>query len=246
MKHSMRHTNRFDRHHGHAERAPAPRQPARALPPPDPATRVSLGPPAALRPTSEQPRSSGLGAAVAVGVGGTAMAIGSAAVQVLHLPPLSEVGVAAGSVLLAVASAVEWRRWRGRTTLATADVELPQLETDLPSLTGQIGALLTELRHQHGLAYRSRTWIDDVLPEFGGPLPQPLLARDLLAVAALDAGGIRANVAGLTHDHEREELLTAARALRTALQSVLDACEGSSDLPTPPTPDQSCWPVLVG
>lgn len=245
MKHTTRHSHRFDRRHGHADRAPARHRPARTLPPPDPATRVSLQPPTALAHAIGQPTSRGRGVLVAVGIGGTVAAIGSAAVQFAHFPPQSEVGVAVASVLLAVVGAVGWRQWRRRTSNAAVDVHVPRLEVDLPSLTGQIGALLTELRRKHGLAYRSRTWIEDVLPEFGGPLPHPLLARDLLAVAALDAGGIRANVAGLARDHEHQEVVTAAWALLAALQSVLDACEGSSDLPAPPTPDQSCWPVLT-
>ena len=46
------------------------------------------------------------------------------------------------------------------------------------------------------MAYRTRTWIEEILPTYGLPLADPALARDLLAVAALDAGGIRADVAG--------------------------------------------------
>lgn len=245
MKHTTRHSNRFDRHHGHVGRAATPDRPASTFPPPDPATRVSLQPPTTAVHAIARSKSSGRDVVMAVGIGGTATAIASAAVQVANFPWQYEVGVAAVGVLLAVMGAVAWTRRRSGTSRAAVDVQLPQTEADLPLLTGQIGALLTELRHEHGLAYRSRTWIDDVLPEFGGPLPHPLLARDLLAVAALDAGGIRANVAGLARDHERGEVVTAAQALQSALQSVLDACEGSSDLPTPPTPDQSCWPVLA-
>jgi hypothetical protein len=245
MKHSSRHTNRFDRHHRHGEQASASHRLTRELPLPDPATRVNLGPPTALRPASEQSRPGGGGIIVGVGIGGTSLAIGITAVQLLHLPSPFQFGVAAVSVLLAVASTFEGRRRRRRTRSTPVEVEVP-LDVDLAVLTSQIGDLLTELRHAHGLAYRSHTWIDDVLPEFGGPVPQPLLARDLLAVAALDAGGIRADVAGLLRDHERSELVTVARAVRAALQSVLDACEGSADRPAPPTPDRSCWPVLTG
>jgi hypothetical protein len=115
-------------------------------------------------------------------------------------------------------------------------------DEDLSSLTKQMAALLTILRQEHGVVYRSRTWIDDVLPGFGGRLPNPELARDLLAVAALDAGGIRADVSGLVaHDHVA--LVTTAQAVRKSLQHVLVACEGWSDIPPPPPPDQPCWAV---
>ena len=113
-----------------------------------------------------------------------------------------------------------------------------------PSLTGQISGVLGELRRQHGIVYRTRTWIEDMLPGYGAELSDPVLARDLLAAAALDAGGIRADVARIAEAHTREEIVATGSALLAALQNVLAACAVPTDLlPTPRPSDPTSWPA---
>ena len=126
--------------------------------------------------------------------------------------------------------------------MLAADVEGPPAIIDLPSLTGQISGVLGLLRRDYGMAYRTRTWIE-MLPAYGADLDDPALARDLLAAAALDAGGIRADVAGLAESHSRDEIVATGWAILHALQNVLAACEVPTDLlPTPHPSDPSCWP----
>lgn len=106
-----------------------------------------------------------------------------------------------------------------------------------------MGGVLAQLRQQHGVAYRTRTWIEDVLPAYGNDLEDPTLDRDLLAAAALDAGGIRADVAGVAQSHSRDEIIATGGALLESLQKVLAACEGPTDMPALAPSDPSCWPA---
>ena len=118
-----------------------------------------------------------------------------------------------------------------------------EVEVDLPSLTGQLSALLAQLRQQHGVVYRSRTWIDVVLPEAGFGDHDRTLARDLLAAAALDAGGVRADVGRLSESYSRDEIVATSVALIEAGRRVLAGCEQSTDRQAPRQSDPSCWPA---
>ena len=118
----------------------------------------------------------------------------------------------------------------------------PSISVDLPSLTGEISGTLSQLRQEHGMAYRTRTWIEEILPAYGGPLTDPALARDLLAAAAMDAGGIRADLAGIAESHSRDAIVVTGVALRDALYNALAACEGSTH-PSPRPSDPSSWPA---
>jgi hypothetical protein len=54
----------------------------------------------------------------------------------------------------------------------------------------EVGELLVALHRRFGVSYRSRTWIDEVLPTCSLTPMDPILTRDLLAAAALEAGGV--------------------------------------------------------
>jgi hypothetical protein len=91
--------------------------------------------------------------------------------------------------------------------------------------------------------YRTRTWIEVVLPAAGFHVNDPTLARDLLAAAALDAGGVRADVAKLAGSRPRDEIVAASSSLIEAVQKVLATCEQSTDQQAPRQSDPSCWPA---
>ena len=100
------------------------------------------------------------------------------------------------------------------------------------------------LRQEHGIAWRKRTWIEEILPAYGKPLTDPALARDLLAAAALDAGGIRADLVGIAEAHSRGAILVTGTVLLESLRNALAACEGSTH-PLPPPSDPSSWPAAT-
>jgi hypothetical protein len=116
---------------------------------------------------------------------------------------------------------------------------------DLPSLTGQISEVLAELRHEYGMAYRTQTWIEEMLPAFGAELGNPVLARSLLAVSALDTGGIRADVSGISAVNSTDEIIATGTVLLASLQRLREACDGSDDHPAAVVrpSDPSRWPV---
>ena len=126
---------------------------------------------------------------------------------------------------------------------ATRPVDVTTL--DLPALTAKVGMALTRLRAEFGVVYRSRTWIDEVLPIFGGRVKDATLTRDVLAIAALDAGGVRADVSGLAGFHERDEIIAAARELLAALERLLADCEASTDRRPIRQPDPPTWPAWL-
>jgi hypothetical protein len=114
----------------------------------------------------------------------------------------------------------------------------------LPSLTGQISAVLTELRRTYGIVYRTRTWIEQMLPTYGATFSDAVLARNVLAAAALDAGGIRADVSAVAANHSRDEIVATAADLLMALQHVLAACAVPTELlPSPLPSDPTSWPA---
>ena len=114
-------------------------------------------------------------------------------------------------------------------------------------MTGQLSEVLAELRHEYGMAYRTRTWIEEMLPEYGAQLDDPVLARALLAVAALDAGGIRADVSGLVGSHGIDEIIATGKVVLAALHEVRAACDRSGDRAVVPVraSDPSRWPASV-
>ena len=131
--------------------------------------------------------------------------------------------------------------------VAPSKVRVRPVAVDLPSLTGQLGEVLAELRHEYGMAYRTRTWIEEMLPVYGAQLDDPVLARAVLAVAALDAGGIRADVSGLLESHGKDEIIATGKVVLAALNEVRAACDGSGHrfaVPVRPS-DPSRWPALV-
>ena len=131
--------------------------------------------------------------------------------------------------------------------VAPPKVRVRPVAVDLPSLTGQLSEVLAELRHEYGMAYRTRTWIEEMLPEYGAQLDDPGLARALLAVAALDAGGIRADVSGLFGSHGIDEIIATGKVVLAALHEVRSACDGlgdRADVPVRPS-DPSRWPASV-
>ena len=213
----------------------------RHFPPPDPSTRVELNPAS----SPELARRHGGELIVAAGFGAIILSACSKFVQLIDLPSLSEVAVAALGAALAVVGLLKHRGWRTKAAAREAVVAPQAVEVDLPSLTGQLSTLLAQLRQQHGVVYRTRTWIEVVLPGAGADLNDPMLARDLLAAAALDAGGVRADVAGLAESHSRDEIVATISVVIGAVQRVLAACEQSIDGRAPRPSDQSCWPASV-
>ena len=170
-----------------------------SFPPPDPSTRVESPP--WLSATSARRHDGEL--IVAAGLGAILVSVCSKFVQLIDLPSLSEATIAALGGAIAVLGVLQRRRMLRQST-RPAELQARQpAEVDLPSLTGQLSALLAQLRLHHGVAYKTRTWIEVVLPPAGARFADPTLARDLLAAAALDAGGIRADVAGLADAHPR-------------------------------------------
>lgn len=136
------------------------------------------------------------------------------------------------------------RRRRGQPQQLHVTIAASAAMIDLPSLTGQISGVLGVLRHKYGVAYRPHTWIEQMLPAHGAKLDDPALARDLLAAAALDAGGIRADVTALAAAHSRDHIVATSHAILGALQNVLAACIVPTDLlPAPLPSDPSSWPT---
>ena len=139
------------------------------------------------------------------------------------------------------------RRPLDQPAVLTTQSELPPPDPatrlDLPTLTGQMSEMLSRLRSEYGMAYTSRTWVDVVLPLHApSAFANPGLARDLLATAALDAGGIRADVSAITASYSGTTIIVTGVALRDALESVLAGCEYSSAAMTRSS-DPTGWPA---
>ena len=211
----------------------------RHFPPPDPSTRVEFE----VEAMPQFERRHGGELIVAAGLGAILISVASKFARLIDLPSLSEMSVAALGALLAVLGVLQ-RRYKASPSTRRVELVAPRpVEVDLPSLTGQLSALLAQLRHQYGVVYRTRTWIDVVLPAAGlGPV-DPTLARDLLAAAALDAGGVRADVRKLSEASSRDDIVATSTALIEAVQSVLATCEVSTDQQAPRPSDPSCWPA---
>jgi hypothetical protein len=224
-----------------------------AMPPPDPSTRVEVDFVAGAASSTKATRRKG-DLIVAAGLGGILVSVCSAFVDLLHLPSLSERSVAGLGGVLVLVGVLARRGVEAMVPTAPTDTASPMtpddvpverpLSVDLPSLTGQISGVLAQLRQEHGMAYRTRTWIEEILPTYGLPIADPALARDLLAAAALDAGGIRADVVGLAESHSREDIVNTGCAVLGALQNALASCE-SADQPSPRPSDPSCWPATA-
>ena len=233
---------------------------ARSWPAPDPATRVVVDaggnsplPPHRSSPAStrsSEPTTHRGELIVAAGLVGVLASVGSAFVKVIDLPSSSSMAVGGfGAALVLMGLLV---RRGSTTTTAVQPIVAPKIRVrpvavDLPSLTGQLSEVLAELRHEYGMAYRTRTWIEEMLPAYGAQLDDPVLARALLAVAALDAGGIRADVSGLVGSHGNDEIITTGKVVLAALHEVRAACDRSgtrSAVPVRPS-DPSRWPAPV-
>jgi hypothetical protein len=213
------------------------------MPPPDPSTRVDVDFPFPASLSDKLKGQRGGELIVAAGLGGILVSVCSTFAKLLDLPSLSEKSVAVFGGVLVIVGASKAYGARSAMSIPVADViEDRHVSVDLPTLTGQISGVLAQLRQEHGMAYRTRTWIEEILPAYGQALMDPSLARDLLAAAALDAGGIRADVAGLAESHLRDDIVETGCALLEALQNALAACE-DSDQPSPRPSDPSCWPV---
>ncbi len=215
-----------------------------AWPPPDASARVQLeSVPEAAPAERRLPNAAEL--IIAAGLVAVLLSVASLFVDSLSLPPFSTVLLTAlGATLVFVG--VQKRRSRHAVQRAAgvtvAAEPLPAI--DLPSLTGQIGGVLGQLRRSYGMAYRTRTWIEEMLPAYGAEFDDPTLARDLLGVAALDAGGIRADVTRLAETYTREQIVATGAAVLSALQNVLAACDVPTELlPTPHPSDPSAWPA---
>ena len=214
---------------------------------------------------------------VAAGLVGILASVGSVFVKVVDLPSSSSMAVGGlGATLMLLGILVRRRSTTisvaepivGAESLPTVEAPpafspLPAIEpaisvappkvrvrpiaVDLPSLTGQLSEVLAELRHEYGMAYRTRTWIEEMLPAYGAPLDDPALARALLAVAALDAGGIRADVSGLVGSHGNDEIIATGKVVLEALHEVRAACDGSGKRSADPVraSDPSRWPAPV-
>ena len=199
----------------------------KTLPPPDPTTRVDVD----FDIDASAPSSSGVDGRrtgeliVAAGLGGILVSVCSAFAKFLDLPSLSEKSVAGLGAILVLVGAMKVRATKSASSVVVGEIEEgPSISVDLPSLTGELSGTLAQLRQEHGMAYRTRTWIEDVLPAYGKPLTDPALARDLLAAAALDAGGIRADLAGIAETHsprrDRRHRNCAARGVTKRTRGV--------------------------
>ena len=172
-----------------------------------------------------------------LGLAGVLVSVSSRFAGLVTLPAWSQgaVGGASGALVLL---GVLQRRQPHPTEIGHS-----VFPTDLPTLTGEIATVLSRLRLEHGLAYRSNTWVTEVLPRTGVPVEDPALVRDLLAVCALDAGGVRADTDGLASAHSRERLVLAAMALLDGLERVLGGCEAVQGSQTQLPSDPTRWPV---
>lgn len=233
------------------------------LPPPVPGTRVEdagLGDPL-VRPgrrsrrarrarTSRTPRTTGRtrtpGVLLLV-VGGTGLGVAAAA-RVSGTPALPEwsllvVAGCAGVLVLAGVRAlrVPTEDAAPDVTAETAYVEPAVPEGTLEEEIGRVSALLALLHREHGVLYGSRTWVQDLLPALGVPTDHPQLVRDVVAVAALGAGGVRAEVGSLTRSYDDEQVRAVAIALHRALDAFADRLFAGDGLEGMPRPENELW-----
>jgi hypothetical protein len=172
-----------------------------------------------------------------LGLAGVLVSVSSRFAGLVTLPAWSQGAVGGASGALLLIGMLQRRRPH------PIEIGHEVFPTDLPTLTGEIATVLSRLRLEHGLAYRSNTWVTEVLPRTGVPVEDPALVRDLLAVCALDAGGVRADTAGLASAHSRERLILAAMALLDGLERVLGGCEAAPGSQTQLPSDPTRWPV---
>jgi hypothetical protein len=106
---------------------------------------------------------------------------------------------------------------------------------------GRVSALLSLLHRDYGVLYGSRTWVQDVLPALGVAMDEPQLVRDVVAVAALGAGGVRAEVGSLAESYDDEQVRAVAIAVRRALDTYADTMFAGEALVGVPLPDADLW-----
>ena len=225
--------------------------PTSVLPPPDPTTRVEVVLLSAVSPALTSRRSTAE-LITQAGLGGLLVA------GVALLPHDFDRSwawfgaICAGAVLILLGGVLLVDMPRSGDSPSAllvpspAVVDDPPIADDIPSLTGQIGVVLAELRQQYGVAYRSHTWVADILPAYGVEVVEPTLARNLLAVAALDAAGIRAEVTNLAATHSRETILAQPdQSLLAGLQRVREARVGPHGSAALLRSDPSGWPASM-
>jgi hypothetical protein len=81
----------------------------------------------------------------------------------------------------------------------------------------EVGELLVALHRRFGVSYRSRTWIEEVLPTCSFTSLDSGLTRDLLAAAALEAGGVAVDRASFSLLRDEAEVNNAIGHLHMAL-----------------------------
>jgi hypothetical protein len=81
----------------------------------------------------------------------------------------------------------------------------------------EVGELLVALHRRFGVSYRSHTWVDEVLPTCSLTPMDPILTRDLLAAAALEAGGVAVDRASFSLLRDEAEVNNVIGHLHMAL-----------------------------
>jgi hypothetical protein len=109
----------------------------------------------------------------------------------------------------------------GRHWDVDGDRRLP-VELDRRSvLLFESSALLAQLRWEYGVRHRSRVWIEEVLPQLGAAFDDEVVARDVLAACALNAGALDADLWIVETTAAAGALDVAAEQLRDALRRLL-------------------------
>jgi hypothetical protein len=220
------------------------------FPPPDARTRVSVD----LEPSKSAAVDGGqqrppAGRMISIGLGTVIVAVCTriaGETGIVEVPTSVAIGIAgAGCTMLALGGVRRWPRTQNRSPEVPPTSPQSVERVDLPTITGQMSGVLASLRHEHGLAYTSGTWIATVLPRYTSmALSDPALARDLLAAAALDAGGIRANVSTIAASYPHATIVGTCVTLLEALEVVQIACESANgELPQPQPSDPTGWPA---
>ena len=156
------------------------------FPAPDPATRVAFGRVSA----SPQARPHGGGSSWLPVLGAILLSVCSKFVRLIDLPSLSEVSVAALGGALAALGVYMHRFATIRGQCSSGGGRHVGPRRGGPAVVDRAAEHASD-RLAAGTRSRvpQRTWIEVVLPAAGYEPADPALARDLLAAAALDAGG---------------------------------------------------------
>ena len=104
-----------------------------------------------------------------LGLAGVLVSVSSRFAGLVTLPAWSQGAIVGASGALLLLGVLQRRRPH------PAEIGHSVFPTDLPTLTGEIATVLSQLRLEHGLAYRSNTWVTEVLPRTGVPVEDPAL-----------------------------------------------------------------------